>query len=106
MNAVSHWKKGLGIMGRLIYLSIFLFFATIPVRIIGLIPIEWNGIDSYIIAVYCIIVIPIVLSRVFPACGLESRSTGSFDEGGMNEASQRKSEELKRESKVSEAGTL
>ena len=93
------WKKGMGILFRLFYLSFMMGLVTLPLKILTLETFADSKIETVIAIAYFLTIVPLALPRMFRICGLASRHTGSFDNGGtMNEAAKQKQESLRRSS--------
>ncbi len=93
----SQWKKGLGVLVRLLFLGLIINVVAWPLRFLT------GGCEGYalwgIIIAYYVVVLPFVLPAALKWSGLQAALTGAFDRrGGANEAVERKNEELRRES--------
>jgi hypothetical protein len=91
------WRKGMGILLRLFYLSFMMGLVTLPLKILTLDSFADSKVATVIAIVYFLTIVPLALPRMFRKCGLASRHTGSFDNGGtMNEAAKQKQVSLSR----------
>ena len=97
MSKFNSWKQGWGIIFRFLYLSFIISLMLLPVRILERVPEAYHDFALVVAILYCAVIIPLYLPAILHACGLQSRKTGSFDEGGLNQASRDKMAALKSE---------
>jgi hypothetical protein len=103
---IDQWKAGVGILVRLVFLSILANVIVIPIRVLNIWIEPGTMIASVVAVVYLIIVVPLALPEMTRFCGLRRSKVDEIDgSGDMNEASKRKMVELRaeRESRNPEA---
>jgi hypothetical protein len=103
---IDQWKAGVGILVRLVFLSILANVIVIPIRVLNIWIESGTMIANVVAGVYLIIVVPLALPEITRICGLRRTKVDEIDgSGGMNEASKRKMAELRaeRESRIPEA---
>ncbi len=95
---IDQWKAGVGILVRLVFMSILANVIVIPIRVLNIWIEPGTTIGNLIAGVYLIIVVPLALPEITRICGLRRIKVDEIDEsGGMNEASKRKMIELRAE---------
>ena len=100
---IDQWKAGVGILVRLVFLSILANVIVIPIRVLNIWIEPGTTTGNLIAGVYLIIVVPLALPEMTRICGLRRTKVDEIDgSGGMNEASMRKMIELRaeRESRI------